>query len=164
MASPVRLAGVRHHTGPDVAGDLAAGHWHEPLVEFGAAVHSDRASRVEAAAGRRIRRVGHVTGQVDWQHAGAIGVRDRGHERLGVRVLRIRPHGLGRADLHDPAQVHHRDAVGDLADDRQIVGDQDQAKVGVLDQLTQQVGHLGLSRCVQRADGLVGNQARRPGR
>jgi hypothetical protein len=31
---------------------------------------------------------------------------------------------VGRSFFHDPAQVHHRNAVGDLAHHGQIVGDE----------------------------------------
>ena len=144
-----------------MAGDLAAGHRDQPLVELAAAVLGQRVARVEPAAGRWAGRVGHVAGQVDRQHAGPVGARDRRHQRLRVRVPRIGPHRLGVADLHDPAQIHDRDPVGDLADDRQVVGDQDQAEVGVVGQLAKQVGDLRLGRGVQGADRLVSDQAGR---
>ena len=90
-------------------------------------------------------------------------LRDRRHQRLGVGVPRVTPHHVGRADLDDPAQVHDRDPVRDLADHGQVVGNQDEPEVGVVDQFAEQVGDLRLGRGVQGADRLVGDQAGRLG-
>ena len=72
------------------------------------------------------------------------------------------------ADLHDPAQVHHRDPVGDVPDHREVVGDEQvgQAELGL--ELVQQVDHAGLDGDVERRHRLVeheqlGLQRQRPG-
>ena len=58
----------------------------------------------------------------------AVDARDRREQRLGVRVVGAVEHRLGLADLHDPAQVHDRDPVGQVADDAEVVGDEQVAR------------------------------------
>ena len=58
-----------------------------------------RAARVEAAAGRRPRRVGHLARQRLGQRARAVGVRHGGDQRLGVRMQRQRPERAASAPV-----------------------------------------------------------------
>jgi hypothetical protein len=150
--------------GPRLAGHRAVGHRDEPLLGGRAVVPGDRAARVEAAAGRGTGRVGHVPGQVGGQRAAAVGPRDGRDQRLGVGVDGTGPDGGGVTRFHDPPQVHDGDPVGDLPDDRQVVGDQQQADVLLAHQGGEQVGDLRLGGGVQGADRLVGDQAGRAGR
>jgi hypothetical protein len=106
-----------------VAGDLAAGHRDQVLLDDGAVVAGGGAAWVEPAAGRRAGRVGYVAGQVGGQYPAAVGARDRRHQGLGVGVAGTGPDRGGITDFHDPPQVHDRDPVGDLPDDRHVVGD-----------------------------------------
>ena len=77
--------------------------------------------------------------------------RDRvGMERAGVQVVR-------RGQLDDPAEVHHRDPVADVADDRQVVGDEQVGQRELVLEALQQVDDLGLDRHVEGADRLVGD-------
>jgi hypothetical protein len=62
---------------------------------------------------------------------------------------------FGGPVFDDLAEVHHRDAVGDVAHHRQVVGDEHVADLQLLLQLVEQVEHLGLDRQVERGDGLV---------
>ena len=62
---------------------------------------------------------------------------------------------LGGGELDDLAEVHHRDAVGDVADDGEVVGDEEVGEVELLLQLHEQVQDLGLDRHVERGDRLV---------
>ena len=52
---------------------------------------------------------------------GGIGNRHRRQERFGVRMQRACKQRALRRDLHDSAEIHHRDAVADVLDHRQIV-------------------------------------------
>ena len=74
-----------------------------------------------------------------------------------VRMERPREELVRRSDLDDPPEVHDRDAVGDVADDREVVRDEDVGEVELLLQLDEQVEDLGLDRDVERGDGLVGD-------
>ena len=99
--------------------------------------------------------VGHLAGQRLGQGAGAVRARDRGDERLGVGMARRRPDRAGRALLDDLAQVHHEDGVGDVPDDRQVVGDQEQREVQIAGEPDQEVRDLRLRRGVERGERLV---------
>ena len=61
------------------------------------------------------------------------------------------------AELDDDAEVHDRDAVGDVVDDAEVVGDEDVRQVEVVLQVVEQVDHLRLDRDVERGDRLVGD-------
>ena len=69
-------------------------------------------------------------------------------QRRGVKVAR-------RRGLDDPAEIHHRNALGDVLDNRQIVGDEEIGEPELLLQVLQQVDDLGLDRHVQRRHRLV---------
>ena len=62
---------------------------------------------------------------------------------------------VGAGQLHHVAQVHHGDAVGDVLDDVQIVGDEQVGQAQLLLQIVKQVDNLGLDGHVQGGDGLV---------
>ncbi len=57
-----------------------------------------------------------------------------GEQRLGVGVLRVAEHLLGGAGLDDAAEVHHRDPVGDVPGQAEVVGDHEDAEAEVLAQ------------------------------
>ena len=80
-----------------------------------------RAAGVEDAAARRIGGARDLALEPDPLAAAAVDRRHGGEQRLGVRVMGPVEHGLGRAELHDPAQVEHGDAVGDVAHDAEVV-------------------------------------------
>ena len=71
---------------------------------------------------------------------------------------------LARRALHDVAEVHDRDAVRDLPDDREVVGHEQVGDAEVLLEVAQQVQDLGLDRDVERRDGLVADDELRPQR
>mgnify|MGYP000902678350 CR=1 FL=1 len=60
-------------------------------------------------------------------------------------------------ELDDPAQVHDRDAVRDLPDDRQVVRDEDVGDPELVLQVLEQVDDLRLNGDVERGDGFVAN-------
>ena len=68
---------------------------------------------------------------------------------------------LGRTDLAQLAQVHHRHPVADLLDQREVVRDEQVAQPELGAQLLQQVEHLGLDQHVERGDRLVAHDQRR---
>ena len=79
-----------------------------------------RAAGVEGAAAGWVERRRWISGKQD-TFAGAltvgVGHRHRADKRLGVRVLRVVENFRRRAYLDDAAEVHHRDAIGDVFDD-----------------------------------------------
>ena len=71
---------------------------------------------------------------------------------------------LGLGQLDDAAEVHDRDAVGDLADDREVVRDEDVGQVELALQALEQVEDLRLDRDVERRDRLVADDQLGPQR
>src|SRR5207302_1392904 len=80
---------------------------------------------------------------------------------LGVRHQRLAIEVVARRQLDDPAQVHHRDTVGDVLDDREIVGDEEIGKAAVALKILQEVDDLRLHRDVERGHGFVADDERR---
>ena len=141
----------------------------EPAVDQlrlldGAARLRLRAAGAEPAARRRVDRARDVAGQHDplalaLDHR--VGLGDRRQQRLRVRVGGRRVQLLGRADLHQLAEVHHGDDVGDVAHDGQVVGDEQVRQVELVLQVLQQVDDAGLDRHVERRHRLVEHDERR---
>ncbi len=67
-------------------------------------------------------------------------------------------HHVGRANLHDPPEIHHGNAVGDLPHHREVVGHEELGETEIPLELSQQVHQLCLYRHIQGADRLVGDQ------
>jgi hypothetical protein len=76
-------------------------------------------------------------------------------------VLRVVEDLVERAVLDDAARVHHGDAVRDVGDHAEVVGDQDHRGAGLRAQVAHLLEDLRLDRHVERRGGLVGNQDRR---
>ena len=85
------------------------------------------------------------------------------HQGGGVGVLRLAEDLVGRSKLDELADIHHRDAVGDVAHHRKVVGDEEEGQFQARLQLEQQVQHLRLDRDVERRDRLVGHDEARVG-
>ena len=80
-----------------------------------------RAAGVEDAARRRIGRARDVALEPDPLAAAAVDRRHGGEQRLGVGMVRAVEDDIGRTELHQPAEVEHRDPVGDVAHDAEVV-------------------------------------------
>jgi len=65
---------------------------------------------------------------------------------------------VGRRQLHDPPGVHDRDAVGEVARARKIVGDVEEGQVPLLLQLREQIQDLRPTRGIDHGDRLVGHE------
>ena len=75
-----------------------------------------------------------------------------------------RPQRLRRARLHHHAEVHDRDDVGDVPDDREVVRDQQQAQREPSREVDEEVRDLRLRGGVERGERLVEDEHRRIGR
>jgi len=64
---------------------------------------------------------------------------------------------LGRAGLHEVADVHHGHPVGHVPDDAEVVGDEQVRQAVLILQVVHKPEYLGLHRHVQSADRLVGD-------
>ena len=75
---------------------------------------------------------------------------------MGVGVQRVFVDRVAGGDLNDPAEDHHGDAVADVADHRQAVGDEQIGQAQALLQLDKHDDDLGLARRqVKHRDRLV---------
>ena len=129
-----------------------------------AAVEGVGAARVEAAARRRVRRIrAPLPAEPRAGSRSPSGMRHGGDQRLRVRVQRQLTRRCVGACLHHDAEVHHGDDVGDVADDREVVGDQQQAEREVAREVDEQVRDLCLGGCVERGERLVEDEHGRVG-
>ena len=119
------------------------------------------AARVEDAAARRLRRGRDLARELDPLAAAAVDRRHRGQQRLRVGVVRACEHDLGGTELHQPAQVHDRDAVGDVAHDAEVVRDEQVGDPFLHLQLDEQVEDRGLHGHVERRGRLVADDEAR---
>ena len=92
-----------------------------------------------------------------WRRRSGSGSGNRRDQRLGIGMGRsgVERRGLGRLD--DPAEIHDRDAVADMLDHRQIVGDEDIGEAEPRLEVDQQIEDLRLDRDVEGRDRLVGD-------
>ena len=136
---------------------------------FAAQFDSVGAARVEVAAGRRIRRARDLAFQYVGLFADLrIGNRHRLQQGRSVRVLGIAEQFLGLGQLDHLADVHDRHAVGDVADDAEVVRDEEVREAELFLEVGEEVDDLGLDGHVEGRDGLVGDdkprvQGQRPG-
>ena len=63
--------------------------------------------------------------------------------------------GVAVGQLHQVAQIHHRNTVGNILHDVQVVGDEHIGQVQLLLQILQQIDDLALNGNVQSGDGLI---------
>ena len=92
-----------------------------------------------------------------WPDRG-IEARHGGQQDSGIVVL-----GLGKdlrdwASFHQSATMHHRHAVGHLGYDTHVVGDQQKAGAGLVDQRAHQIKDLRLHGHVERGRWLIRDQ------
>ena len=60
-----------------------------------------------------------------------------------------------RSELDDLTQVHDGDPVGDVANDTEVVRDEQVGEIELVLKLGEQIEYLGLNRDVEGRDGLV---------
>ena len=95
-----------------------------PVVKF---VGKLLATRAEPAAGRGIRGTRNIALQDDPPPCALLPrIRQRNgrKQRLSVRMRGHAEYLIDVSDLDDLAEIHHRNAVGDMPHDRQIVSDE----------------------------------------
>ena len=87
-----------------------------------------------------------------------IGLRLGGEQFARIGMLGRGEHALDRAALDDLALVHHADAVGDLAHDAEVVGDEQHRHAEPGLRVLEQLEDLRLHGDVERGRRLVGDQ------
>ena len=110
------------------------------------------ATSVEHAAGRRVDRAGQVTLQQDplaLARCSGVGHRHGRQQRVGVGVQRLLVEGVAVGELHDVTEIHHGDAVGDVAYYGEVVRDEDVGDSELVLDVLEQVDDLSLDRDVE---------------
>src|SRR6266511_838571 len=138
---------------------LEAGH------RLPAAVDRAGAPRREAAPRRDVDRAWNLAAE---RHLAVLRprrrLRHRGEQRLRVGMERVGVEHLLRGELHEVAEVHHRDAIGDVVHDAQVVRDEQVRELDLLLEIVEEVEDLRLDRHVERAHRLVEHEAFRADR
>src|SRR5439155_23277839 len=108
------------------------------------------------AAGRGVNGAGYFARQPDALPLRfRIRDRHRRQQRFGVGVPRRDIKRAGRRHLDDATEIHHRNALADVFDHREIMGDKEISQPEFLLQILQQIDDLGLDRHVQRRHRLI---------
>ena len=89
---------------------------------------------------------------------GRRALRHRREQPGRVRVSRPLEHRVERGLLHHLTRVHHHDAVADVGDHAEVVGDEHDRHARVALQGAEQVEDLRLDRDVERSGRLVGDE------
>src|SRR5882757_2386203 len=76
-------------------------------------------------------------------------------QRTRVGMPGIAEDALRRSDLDDAAQIHHRDTVGDVLDDLQVVADEEIGQVQPALQIEQEIEDLAAHRDIERGGRFV---------
>ncbi len=113
---------------------------------------------MEMATARTINRAGYVTLEdVTGTLAAGIGDRDGREQAFRIRVLRIREQLRAFRRLDNPTQIHDGDAIADVFDHREIVGDEQVGDPELRLQVFEQVDDLCLDGYVERLNRFVAN-------
>ncbi len=119
-----------------------------------------RASWREGTARGQVARVGRFPTHDRALPSSVGGVRlgHRCQQGLGVGVLGVLDERPGARQLHHPAGIHDRDAIGEVASAGEVVGDVEEGQVALLLQLCEQIEDLGAAGGVDHRDRLVGHE------
>jgi hypothetical protein len=108
---------------------------------------------VESTPGRGVDRRGNIALEHDpFLVLGALRIRDRdrGEQRLRIRMARMLVQRRAAGHLHDLSEIHDGNTIRDMFHDRQIVSDEQIRETELLLQILQQVQNLRLDRHVER--------------
>ena len=143
--------------GPGLSGRRAgdAGRRGERHVDLRAGRDGERAARDERAAGQRVAQVGRRAGDADQLPARSVQRGERVQQSPGVGVRGLAHDGRRGAGLEQPARVHDRDPVGQLEQQRQVVGDEQDREAERLLELHDLGQDVPLDHHVERGGRLV---------
>jgi len=118
----------------------------------------DRASWMERAARGRMQSARHLAMKNDafafeaWR-----GQWNGGKKRAGIGMPRICKQRFAWPDFDNAAEMHHRDAIGDMLHHGEVVGNENVGQAKPVLQIAQQVEHLRADRDIERGYRLVAN-------
>ncbi len=102
---------------------------------------------MEVAARRRVHRARHLTRQDDTTALRLylrIWIRDSGKQRLRIWMLGSLEQGFARRGFDNPAQIHDRNLVAHLANNRKVVSNEEVRQAELDLQIEQEPKDLGL--------------------
>jgi hypothetical protein len=117
-----------------------------------------RAAWMEAASLRRVGEIRGRAGDADEAPQRPAQRRKRVEQAARVRMLRRGLKAGGRCGLDDLARVHDRDPVGELDQQRQVVGDEQDSEAELLLEVLHLLEDLALHDDVERGGRLVHDQ------
>src|SRR5262245_43012763 len=109
---------------------------------------------------------GHGISSIRWgdeampvQHAlvARVGIGDGRYQAPGIGLLRCGADLLGFADLDDPAAMHDGDTVTEIANDGNVVGNEDEAEVEPPADVEQEIEDLAADRDIEGGGSLIGD-------
>ena len=124
-------------------------------VQGGSRRRAVRTARMEATPGWRQREVRRRAGDADERQDRPGQGRERAHQPRRVRVQRAPEEHVGRRRLDDLAGVHDRDAVAELDEQREVVGDEQHREAEPLLERLELLQDLALDDDVERRRRLV---------
>src|SRR5262245_33065295 len=131
---------------------------HEFRPHHSTVLDRDRASGMERAARRWMQGAWHLAMKNNalalevWR-----GQWNGGKKRAGVGMSRICKQRFAWSDLDNAAEMHHRNAIGDMLHHGEIVGNENIGKPKPALQIAQEIKHLRADRNVERGYRLVAN-------
>ena len=140
-----------------MAGDaVTAREFAQSRIDPAALLTGMRAARMEVAPGRWVQGRGDFPGKRKAPRESLLfQSRDRIPERLRIGVKRPRANLLHRALFHNPPQIHHRDPVAGMLDQRQVVRNKEIGNFFTLLNIHQEIHNLRLNGDIQSADRFI---------
>src|SRR5437879_3678701 len=146
----------RRRRGVQVArGEVALAHRIEARLPVDAQRPSELASRMEAAADRRVDQGGQQARDVRRQGLRALDVRERADQVFRVRVFRVLVDVSHAPPLDDLPGIHDRHRVARLRHDAEVVGNQDHREIELALESLEEFEDLRLDHDVQRGHRFV---------
>ena len=123
---------------------------------------SNRTSRVELAASRKMQRIGNTAADDIQTFFLFAQLRQRFQETAGVGMQWFGKQLLGRSLFRHAGGIHHDDLVGILSHNAQVMSDHHNAHALLPLEVAQQFQYLCLDRYIQRRRRLISDQQFRP--
>src|SRR6266567_7642067 len=147
---------------PEMTGCRVSAVSDQRRILLGAAGSRVRTAGPEPATRWRIGRARHIALEDDALAAcGGLRHRDGRQQRLRVRVPGAGEQAALVGVFDDPAQIHDRDARGDVLDHREIVSDEHVGELEPPLQIGEQIDHLRLYGHIERGNRFVAHDQSR---
>ena len=164
VTSGVQTIGGKRSVDSPMARDKASvGNGHQRWIQSSTAILHERTPGGKTASGRDVVRAGEISHQF-MPVARLVGMRgwDRRQQRLRIGMCRRCEQTIRSCDLDNAAEIHDRNAIGDVAHDREIVRNEQIGELQLPLEILQQVDDLRLNRDVERRHRFVAHHEAGP--